>query len=280
MPRVAYLFPGQGVQDPEASSAVALRAPELLELACEMVGENPIPRSNESTRFAQPAIVLTSLAAWRGQPRDVAVAFAGHSLGELSALAAARAINEEDAVRLAVRRGELMAQAAESGGGGSMLAVLRGTLEQASELAEEHGLDVANDNAPGQVVLAGPSVGVEAARRSAIKRGLRAIELDVAGAFHTEAMQPMLAAYARALAFTFVYRTRVPVLSGLTGRPFADVRRELVEGVVAPVRWRSVMAGLHEMGVDSYVDVGPGTVLANLVDRNLSEVRDVAAARA
>ena len=275
MPRTAYLFPGQGAQDPAATNAVLHDAPDLLALAIELVGENPIPRCADSTRFAQPAIVLAGLAAWRriGRPTG-AIAFAGHSLGELSALAAAGALPEADALRLAVVRGELMARAEERSDG-SMLAVLKGALADAAALALAHELTVANDNAPGQVVLAGPSAAVEAARRAAPGHGLRAIELDVSGAFHTTAMAPAVDEFAQALDEADWRPPSAVVLSGLTARPFADVKAELATAIVRPVRWREVMLALDELGTERYVDIGPGTVLQMLVTRNLPERADV-----
>ncbi len=171
----AYLFPGQGAQDAGALELVQRDAPDLLACCVDLLGDEPFTRCDESTRFAQPAILLTSLAAWRriapGEPR----AYAGHSLGELSALAAAGALSQLDAVRLAVIRGEAMAVAGEAAGDGSMLAVLKGAPAEAIALADDHGLSVANDNAPGQVVLSGPRDKIEAgARRCPRARTARA----------------------------------------------------------------------------------------------------------
>ncbi len=274
MTATAYLFPGQGVQAPEQGEAVRAAAPDLLDIALEQLGEDPFPRCGESTRFAQPAIVLASLAAWRRLDAHDAIAFAGHSLGELPALAAAGAITDADAVRLAVLRGELMAQAAEQQPGGTMLAVLKGTPEQARELAEDHGLVVANDNAPGQLVLAGPQEGVDDARRAARGRGLRAIELDVTGAFHSPQMLPARDTLAIALADIDWAPPKVPVFSGLTAAEFTDPVKELSAAVVAPVRWRELMLALRAHGAQQFVDVGPGEVLARLVDRIFKEPSD------
>ena len=127
----AFLFPGQGAQTPEAAPLVREHAPDLLETCIAALGEDPLPRCEESTRFAQPAIVLASLAGWRAGADRSAAAFAGHSLGELSALAAAGVLDEHEAVRLAVLRGGLMADADGHGEGG-MLALLGGTMEQAT----------------------------------------------------------------------------------------------------------------------------------------------------
>ena len=271
MTATAYLFPGQGVQEPEHERLVRELAPDLLDIALDQVGANPFPRCGESTRFAQPAIVLASLAAWRRLDARDAAAFAGHSLGELSALAAAGAITETAAVRLAIVRGELMAQAAEHRPGGTMLAVLGDTPEQALRLAEDHHLVLANDNAPGQLVLAGSQDDVDAARREARGRGLRALELDVAGAFHSPQMQPAAQALTEELGAVVWTEPRAPVFSGLTATPFKDPIHELAAAVVAPVRWRELLLALRDSGVQRFVDAGPGDVLSRLVDRTFKE---------
>ncbi|HEY5142233.1 MAG TPA: ACP S-malonyltransferase [Solirubrobacteraceae bacterium] len=274
----AYLFPGQGAQSAAALPAVRRDAPDLLACCVEELGDEPFTRCDESTRFAQPAILLASLAAWRRIAPGGERAFAGHSLGELSALAAAGALSQLDAVRLAVIRGEEMARAGETGESGSMLALLKGTPQDAAELAREHGLSVANDNAPGQLVVSGPRAGIDAARRGAREHGLRALELNVAGAFHSPAMEPARAAYERALGAIDWRAPRHPVYSGLTAAPFTDPVRELSQAVVAPVRWREVMAALAAAGCERYVDVGPGDVLEKLVARNLPQEGERAAA--
>ena len=120
----AILFPGQGSQTPEMRDLVAQRCPQLLERCLELVGEDPFARVAESTRFQQPAIFCASIAGWRGLDDDVRPgAAAGHSLGELAALAATGVLTVDDALELVVLRGRLMAEADDSG---SMLALLGG----------------------------------------------------------------------------------------------------------------------------------------------------------
>src|SRR3954452_19331929 len=125
----AFLFPGQGSQTPGMRDQVAAVRPDLLDIAAEVVGEDPFARADEDTRFAQPAILAASLAGYAValQELDEApVAFAGHSLGELTALAAAQAISERDALRLAALRGRLMSESGARRGDGTMLAALGG----------------------------------------------------------------------------------------------------------------------------------------------------------
>jgi [acyl-carrier-protein] S-malonyltransferase len=267
----AGLFPGQGSQTDDLREHVERVVPELLERCIALVGEDPFPRVRESTRFAQPAIFCASIAGWTERAAYVRpVALAGHSLGELSALVAAGALDQESGLELAVRRGELMASAATSQEGG-MLAVLGASEEQVGHLAEEHEVVVANENAPGQVVLAGPLRRLRAASKQARGLGVRAIPLDVAGAFHSPAMSGAVEPFRAALDGVEFRPPAIPVISGSTARPFAQTRAELAAAITRPVRWRETMLALAEFGADTFVDFGPGEVLARLVPRNLPD---------
>jgi malonyl CoA-acyl carrier protein transacylase len=247
---------------------VAAVRPDLLEAVTALVGEDPFGRVADSTRFAQPAILCASLAGWTRLRHHVdPVALAGHSLGELSALAAAGALDEQDALRLVVLRGALMAEAGEASGGGTMLALLGATPAQAAALAARHGVSVANDNAPGQVVLSGAPEALDAARREAKGEGLRALSLDVAGAFHSPQMAPAVEPFRAALAEVAFATPAVPVISCATAAPFADPARELADALITPVRWRETMTALDGTGARTFVDAGPGKVLATLAPR-------------
>jgi [acyl-carrier-protein] S-malonyltransferase len=268
----AGLFPGQGSQTGDLRSQVARDAPELLDLCVELVGEDPFACVAQSTRFAQPAIFCASVAGWMRLREHVRpVALAGHSLGELSALVAAEALDPVDGLVLAVRRGELMAGAGDGDEG--MLALLGAGEDLPARLAEDHDVVVANDNAPGQVVLAGRLERLHEARDAARAQGARAIMLDVAGAFHSPAMASAVAPFRAALEQVQLREPVVPVICGWNARPFDDVREELAAAIVAPVRWRSTMLALAALGAEQFVDLGPGSVLAKLVRRNLPEAR-------
>jgi [acyl-carrier-protein] S-malonyltransferase len=266
-PHTALLFPGQGSHEEGMRETVADFRPDLLELAIELVGDDPFDHVADGTRFAQPAIYCASLAGWERLGRPEPAAAAGHSLGELAALAAAGAIDHADALRLAARRGELMQEAAEQGGGG-MLAVL-GSPELATEIASTTGLTVANENAPDETILAGPGDALDEARRQVRERGARAIRLPVKGAFHSPEMEPALAGYRAALEATEFFDPSFPVHSCISTQPFASPRNELASALVLPVRWRDTVLALLHRGIDDWVETGPGTVLTRLVDRNL-----------
>jgi [acyl-carrier-protein] S-malonyltransferase len=262
------LFPGQGSQTPEMRDLVAHRAPDLLERVTALVGEDPFPRAGESTRFAQPAIFCASLACWDALGLEPAAA-AGHSLGELAALAAAGLLAREDALRLVVLRGELMADADDVG---SMLALVGASQEDAEAVAAEAGVTVANDNAPGQVVLSGPREKLARAEEVAKERGRRALPLDVAGAFHSPSMEPAVQPFRAALDETELHDAAFPVFSCASTQPFADVRAELAAALTKPVRWRETVLALHEAGARRFVEVGPGKVLARLGKRIVPDV--------
>jgi len=264
----AVLFPGQGSQATDMRDVVADVRPDLLAAVIDLVGEDPFALVDQSTRYAQPAIFCASLAGWT-QIRDRVdpIALAGHSLGELTALAAAGAIDDHDALRLVVLRGLLMDVAGAASGGGTMLAVLGATPAQAGALASRHRVSLANDNAPGQVVLSGAPDALKAARDDARANGLRAVALDVTGAFHSPQMQRAVIPFREALAEIEFAAPEIPVISCATAQPFADPAAELAEALVSPVRWRETMTALDALGAGTFVDVGPSAVLARLAPR-------------
>jgi malonyl CoA-acyl carrier protein transacylase len=264
----AVLFPGQGSQTADMRDLVAAVRPDLLAAVTDLVGDDPFALVDESTRYAQPAIFCASLAGWT-QVRDRIdpIALAGHSLGELTALAAAGALDDLEALRLVVLRGLLMDVAGAASGGGTMLAVIGATPPQAAALAARHRVSLANDNAPGQVVLSGAPDALKRARADARGSGLRAIALDVTGAFHSPQMERAVIPFREALAEVEFGRPDIPVISCATAQPFSNPREELADALVSPVRWRETMVALADAGATTFVDVGPGAVLAKLAPR-------------
>jgi [acyl-carrier-protein] S-malonyltransferase len=267
--RTAVLFPGQGSQTATMRDDVADVRPDLLAAATDLVGADPFERVEASTAFAQPAIFCASLAVWtRVRDHVDPAAMAGHSLGELTALTAAGAIDELEALQLVVLRGRLMARSgAARGGGGTMLAVLKGTPARAAALAARHGVTVANDNAPDQVVLSGRREALEYAGIDARSHGMRAMMLDVAGAFHSPHMAGAVEPFREALAGVTIRLPEIPVISCATAAPFADPATELADALMRPVRWRETMLALAGRDITTYVDAGPGRVLAKLAPR-------------
>ena len=265
MGATAMLFPGQGSH--EAGMDAPYRGHPLLARGLELLGEDPFERLEEGTRWQQPALFLVSVAAW-DQARPDAAAAAGHSLGEYAALHAAGALSFEDALRLVDVRARAMADAGEASPGG-MVAMLGGDEDAVRALAGRHALTVANDNAPGQLVLSGALDAVRAAAGAARDAGARARELPVSGAFHSPLMEPAAEALRAALAEAQVGDPEIPVWSNGTAAPFADVREELAANLLRPVRWRETILGLTGEGVTEFEELGPGRVLTGMVKRTV-----------
>lgn len=268
----ALLFPGQGSQEPNMRELVERCRPGLLKLAEQVVGDDPFERMNEGTGYLQPVIFCASLAGFTrlGMSEEPAY-YAGHSLGEISALVAAESLSVEDGMKLVALRGRLMQRAAEEAGDGAMLAV--GTSrEEAGEIAQRLGLTVANDNSPDQVVLSGGGEAIAAAKKEARGRGLRAVRLAIKGAFHSPAMAEVVPEFEAALAEVPFARPRHPVFSCVTAEIFDDPRRRLAESLTQGVRWVEILHALHGLGVRRYLEVGPGDVLTGLVKRTLDGV--------
>jgi malonyl CoA-acyl carrier protein transacylase len=242
------------------------RGRPAFERGLEVLGFDPFERLDEGTRFQQPAILLCSVAAWdlwrEEQPDDAAQvrAAAGHSLGEYAALVASGALLFDDAVGLVAERAAAMADAGELAEGG-MVAMLGGEDHAVRALAARLGLTIANDNAPGQLVLSG-----------AVDAVARAEELarDVSGAFHSPLMEPAAARLQAALERIQIRRSAFPVYANGTAAPFGDVRRELSENLLRGVRWRETLLALRAAGVERFVEHGPGAVLTGLVKRTLA----------
>ena len=228
------------------------------------MGEDPFPRVEESTRFQQPAIFCASWAGWTTL-RDEPAAAAGHSLGELAALAAAGVLTLDDALELVVLRGRLMAEADPRG---SMVALVGASPEDAEAIAAGRRRDRRQrQRARPDRARRRPRRAASASRTLAGERGLRAIALPVAGAFHSPSMEPAVAPFRAALDDGRDLEPRFPVISCASAQPFADVRAELAAALTRPVRWRETFAALHEAGARRFVEVGPGKVLARLGKR-------------
>jgi [acyl-carrier-protein] S-malonyltransferase len=275
-----YLFPGQGSQMPDMRERVRARCPELLDLVTDVVGEDPFASAEQSTRLLQPAIFCASIAGWlRAFDWDAGAepaALAGHSLGELAALVVAGALSIEEGLRLVALRGELMERAAASAADGGMLAVLGESTRSAAEIASALRLTVAGDNAPGQLVLAGPVSSLERAEAEAEELGMRSMRLPIKGAFHTPAMEAIRSSFERAVRRAVPRPPRVPVFSCTTTEPFDDIAHGLSEGLTNGVRWRETLLRLNAAGARRFVEAGPGKVLTGLVRRTLPRVEAIA----
>ncbi|MGE0746158.1 MAG: ACP S-malonyltransferase [Rhodospirillales bacterium] len=295
----AFVFPGQGSQAVGMGTELAAAFPvarHTLEEVDEALGQRLsrlIAEGPESdltlTENAQPALMAVSIAALRvlegegGVDLAKSVALvAGHSLGEYTALTAARSLALADAARLLKKRGQAM-QAAVPVGEGAMVALLGADLDQAvavaAEAAGEEVCDPANDNAPGQVVLSGHATAIERAIAIAAEKGIRrAIRLPVSAPFHCKLMQPAAEAMAEALAAVEIRRPLVPVVANVTAAPNDDPRRIadlLVRQVTGLVRWRESVLAMKAADVDTLVEIGAGKVLSGLARRIDKDVNGI-----
>jgi [acyl-carrier-protein] S-malonyltransferase len=271
--KTAILFPGQGSQTADMRETVEAHRPDLLALAEAEVAGDLFDRADEGTRWAQPAIFCAALAGYEVlEDRFDAALMAGHSLGEISALVAAGALEAEDGLRLVAARGRLMQEAAEQTGDGGMLAVRARERAAVDEVAAATGLSLANDNAPDQLVLSGAPAALDEAERLLAERKVRAKRLAVAGAFHSPLMEPAVEPFRELVSQIRVSEPRVPVMSCVTAAPFEDVRGQLVEALTRPVRWTDVLRALHTRDVTHFVETGPGRVLSGLTRKTLDGV--------
>ena len=231
------------------------------------------------TREAQLAVLLTSLIAWEAIRERVTepVAFAGHSLGQVTALIAAGALPLDAGVRFAARRAELT-QAAADAHPGKMAALLGATLDQAEAAcaASPDACWVANDNAPGQVVIAGTPEGLEAGSAHAKELGVKRVTtLNVGGAFHTPLMRDAADALPAELAAVGFATPSAPVVSNLDAAGYGDAdgwRERSAQHVTVPVRWRESMQTMVDLGATSFLEVGHGSMLAGLAKRTVPDV--------
>lgn len=235
------------------------------------------------TDVSQPALYTCAIASWRGMCAQLGLAegeapiraAAGLSLGEYSALHVAGSFSFADGLRLVALRGKAMQNAAEAVPSG-MVALVGADEEQAEAVCNEaRGSGVlvcANFNAPGQVVLSGDKDACARAEKVAADKGLRAVALAVAGAFHSPIMQPAAEALSTALAGVSIEAPRVPVWSNVTAKPHVDdagsIRARLAEQLTSPVRWaRSFAAMVEQFGETQVHELAPGKTLAGMAKR-------------
>jgi [acyl-carrier-protein] S-malonyltransferase len=244
------------------------------------------PDQLRQTYIAQPAIYCVSVAALQALQRaGIQPSFvAGHSLGELSALVAVGAVSFEAGLTLVARRAEGMQRAADANPG-SMSSVLGLSVEGVEmALAAARGPDVlaiANDNAPGNVVVSGSWPALERLPAAAKELGAkRVLPLNVGGAFHSPLMAPAEATFRSFLAAAPLRDPLVPMISNATAQPTSsaeDLRELLARQLTGPVRWTESVRRMAELGVETFIEVGPGTVLSGLIRRTVDGVRVLSA---
>ncbi len=280
---IAVVFPGQGSQfigmaDPWATHPAGT---SVLEEAGDALGYDIVAGAHDeaalaTTEFAQPALLACGVAAFRvleAEGLTGVVGAAGHSLGEFSALVAAGVLGLGDALRVVVVRGKAMQRAAEARPG-TMSALLGAGPGDADALCDEARGDdvlvVANRNSPVQSVISGSVAAIERAEVLAAERKIRAVRLQVAGAFHSALMEPAIEPILRELAGLELTQASFPIASNVSGALVsgaAELRSLLERHVISQVRWQDDALALAAAGATTFLECGPGEVLTKMAKR-------------
>jgi len=291
MTKIAFVFPGQGSQAvgmgadllvKEESQAFYKKADEVIEKPLSKLMLEGPQEELTLTYFAQPALLTTGvMVAERLKAEGIVPDYvAGHSLGEYSALVVADSITFEDGVKVVHERGLLMDEAVPSGVG-AMAAILNLDAEPLAQVCEQvtaagESVQLANINCPGQIVISGTKAGVEQACVLAKEAGAkRAIPLVVSGPFHSRLMEPAAEKFKQSLANVQISNPAIPVVSNVTSELIAtagEIPTELIAQLSSPVLWEQNVRKLIDLGVTTFVECGPGKVLAGLIkkiDRNV-----------
>jgi len=303
LPKVAYVFPGQGSQSTGMGLDLYNNYPsarEVFDGADSSLGfslsllcfEGP-EEELRKTHNVQPAILVVSIACLKALEEATIANFpsptfvAGHSLGEYTALVAAGALGLTDAVLLVRERGRLMYEAGLKNPG-SMLAVIGLDEETVKDISFHSGTEISNINCPGQIVVSGAAQALAEANKLAKARGARAlIPLKVSGAFHSALMESIIAEFGRIVSNVRFQPPVIPVISNVAARPLSDVdaiKEELVKQLRNCIQWQGSVEYMMHSGVTTFYEIGPGRVLSGLIRRinsdlqtfNISGVEDIA----
>ena len=284
MSKTAFVFPGQGSQFPGMAKELYPSRKELFEKANDILGFRITDIMFEgtsddlkATKVTQPAIFLHSVILAMDQPAPDMVA--GHSLGEFSALVAAGAISFEDGLKLVSKRAMAMQKCCEAAPG-AMAAVIALPDEVIEKVcADIPGVVPANFNSPGQVVISGEKEAVDKACAALKEAGAkRALPLPVSGAFHSPLMEPAREELAKAIEETPFKVPICPVYQNVTALPSTDpevIKENVLRQLTSPVRWTNSVQNMIADGADHFVEIGPGTVLQNLVKRIAGAESDI-----
>ena len=292
--RVAWVFPGQGSQAVGMGKALYDAYSEvrtLYEHADSVLGyslstlcfEGPAD-ALQQTDHAQPALLVTEIAHLTALRRRYPGEFerprfvAGHSLGEYAALVAAQALDFDSALKLVAERGRLMQAVGSTLGNPSGMVAILGLPDDAlAEVCEVAGVDIANLNSPGQVVISGPQGALDRAAALAKERGARRVmPLQVSAAFHSRWMRVMADEFGGYIEATHVADPIVPVVANVTARPARhpdEIKRLLREQTYSSVRWIESIQYMVEHEIDTFAEIGPGKVLSGLIKRIAPDVR-------
>ncbi|WP_071395370.1 ACP S-malonyltransferase [Bacillus tuaregi] len=287
MSKIAFIFPGQGSQTVGMGKSLAeaygptndffLKADKKLDYSLsKLIFEGP--QSELTLTFnAQPALLTTSIAVMEyfRQSGIIPDYVAGHSLGEYTALVAAGAFSFEEGVYAVHKRGEYM-EIAVPNGEGTMAAVLGLDSDKLEAVTNEitesgHLVQLANINCPGQIVISGTRKGVELAGAKAKEVGAkRVLPLEVSGPFHSALMKPAAEKLKAVLDEMDIKDAKIPVIANVSAREMtdaSDIKEKLIEQLYSPVQWEKSVRRMLDLGVTTFIEIGPGKVLSGLVKK-------------
>lgn len=284
------LFPGQGVQSAGMARGLVESVPAVFEEASDILGVDVTELCTEgrsgsadlvSTRWAQPAVLTCSVAAFRLADRSARfVAAAGHSVGEYSALVSVDALSLTDALHLVAERAEATDEAGREIPGG-MAAVMRLERDVVEQICADHGVALAAENGPGQLVISGPLDELARAKDAITAAGGVCKRLDVSAAFHSPVMERAAKRLASALERVSFSKPRIDLWSTTAAAPVSkpeQIKKLLIDQLTSPVRWRETVVGLAQRVGSAFYDLGPGRVVAGLTKRLVegAEIKTVA----
>jgi len=286
MKKVSLLFPGQGSQYVgmgldlfekfDVAKEIYLKAESILGYDIKEISFNGPSEKLKNTEICQPAIFLHSIILFELlKERGISFNYAaGHSLGEYTAITAANAVDFESGLKIVKRRGELIKEASEQNPGG-MAAIIGLERKKVEEICSELGrnglLQLVNFNSPNQIVISGSNELItQAIEKAKLDGALKAVKLEVSGAFHSNFMEPAYYGIIEYLKNISFKKPQFPIVSNVTAKPMTEqdeIKKNVTKQIISAVMWEDSMRFMLDEGVDVFIELGPGGVLKGLLKR-------------